>query len=291
MPAKVTVPKLLARKGKQPPITCVTAYDFPSARLVDEAGFDVLLVGDSMANVVLGHASTLKITLEQIISATRAVRRAADRPLVVADMPYGSFHLGPHDTVRNAIRLVREGGAHAVKLEGGANRAHLVAALADADVAVMGHVGLLPQAVHVRGGFRVAGRTREGAERLLADALALEEAGAFAVVLEGVPAPVAAGITRRLRIPTIGIGAGPHCDGQILVFHDVVGLNFGPVPRFAKRFGAVADEMRRALAAFRDEVRSGTFPGEEHGYSMGESLAEGWEAEAPQPWAEPGDEA
>jgi len=278
VPSKITVPRLQARKGTGQPILCLTAYDYPTARLVDEAGFDLLLVGDSMANVVLGHASTLKISLDQIISATRAVRRGADRPLVIADMPFGTFHTGAQDTVKNALRLVREGGAHGVKLEGGANRAHLVRALVEADIPVMGHVGLLPQAVNLRGGYKVQGKTAEAARALLADALALQEAGAFAVVLEGVPAEVARRITARLKIPTIGIGAGAGCDGQVLVFHDVVGLTFGPAPKFVKRYAQVADVMRGALASLVREVRAGSFPGREHEYAASEELPADWDA-------------
>ncbi len=277
VPAKITVPRLQARKGSGQPILCLTAYDYPTARLVDEAGFDLILVGDSMANVVLGHASTLKISLDQIISATRAVRRAADRPLVLADMPFGTFHTGAHDTVKNALRLVREGGAHGIKMEGGASRAHLVRALVEADIPVMGHVGLLPQAVNLRGGYKVQGKTAEAARALLADALALQEAGAFAVVLEGVPAAVARRVTERLRIPTIGIGAGAGCDGQILVFHDVVGLSFGPAPKFVKRYAQVAEVMRGALASLVREVRSGAFPAPEHEYAASENLPADWD--------------
>jgi 3-methyl-2-oxobutanoate hydroxymethyltransferase len=278
VPSKITVPRLQARKGSGQPILCLTAYDYPTARLVDEAGFDLILVGDSMANVVLGHASTLKISLDQIISATRAVRRGADRPLVIADMPFGTFHTGAHDTVKNALRLVREGGAHGVKLEGGANRAHLVRALVEADIPVMAHVGLLPQAVNLRGGYKVQGKTAETARELLADALALQEAGAFAVVLEGVPAEVAQRITARLKIPTIGIGAGASCDGQVLVFHDVVGLTFGPAPKFVKRYAQVADVMRGALASLVREVRAGAFPGREHEYAPSQELPADWDA-------------
>jgi len=279
VPAKVTVPGLVGRKGTGRKILCLTAYDYPTARLVDEAGFDLILVGDSMANVVLGHASTLKISLDQIISATRAVKRAADRPLVVADMPFGTYHISPEDTVVNALRLIREGGAQAVKLEGGSARAHLVETLVEADIPVMGHVGLLPQSINTRGGYRIQGKTHASALRLLEDALALEEAGAFAVVLEGVPEAVATRITARLRIPTIGIGAGGGCDGQVLVFHDVVGLSLGPSPRFVKRYAEVADIMRSALGSLREDIVSGTFPGKEHVYPAGEKLPEDWDSE------------
>lgn len=279
IPAKVTVPAIMARKGSGRKVLCLTAYDYPTARLVDEAGFDLILVGDSMANVVLGHASTLKISLDQIISATRAVKRAADRPLVVADMPFGTYHVSTEETVRNALRLVREGGAQAVKIEGGATRAYIVETLVDADIPVMGHVGLLPQSINSSGGYRVQGKTVASARRLLEDALALEEAGAFAIVLEGVPAAVAARITERLRIPTIGIGAGGGCDGQVLVFHDVVGLSLGPSPKFVKRYAEVADVMRNALAALREDIHAGSFPGEEHIYPAAEEIPDDWDAE------------
>lgn len=278
VPSKVTVPGIRRRKGSGRKILALTAYDYPTARLVDEAGFDVILVGDSMANVVLGHASTLKISLDQLISATRAVKRAADRPLVVSDMPFGSYHTGVEDTLRNALRLVREGGAQAVKMEGGHKRAHLVRAVVDADIPVMGHVGIQPQAINPQGGYRVQGKTQEGAVALLEDALALEEAGAFAVVLEGVPAAVAARISARLTVPTIGIGAGAGCDGQILVFHDVVGLNFGPTPRFARRYAKVADVMHKALAALAEDMRSGDFPSATESFHADEDLSADWDA-------------
>lgn len=277
VPAKVTVPALVARKGTGKKILCLTAYDYPTARLVDEAGFDLILVGDSMANVVLGHASTLKISLDQIISATRAVKRAADRPLVVADMPFGTYHVSPADTATNALRLIREGGAQAVKLEGGSARAHLVRTLVDADIPVMGHIGLLPQSVNARGGYRIQGKTTASARQLLADALALQDAGAFALVLEGVPAEVAQRISERLAIPTIGIGAGGGCDGQILVFHDVMGLSLGPAPKFVKRYANVADTMRKALGELACDMRSGDFPAAEHTYPTGEELPENWD--------------
>ena len=276
-PSKVTVPSLVARKRTGQKILCLTAYDYPTARLVDEAGFDLILVGDSMANVVLGHATTLKISLDQIISATRSVKRAADRPLVVADMPFGTYHVSPSETIGNALRLIREGGAQAVKLEGGAGRAELVGHLVQADIPVMGHIGLLPQSVNARGGYRVQGRDLEGARGLLQDALALEEAGAFALVLEGVPAQVATRISERLTIPTIGIGAGGGCDGQILVFHDVVGLSLGPAPKFVKRYANVAETMRSALSEVVSDMRSGMFPSEEHTYPTEVELPRDWD--------------
>lgn len=277
VPSKVTVPGIMARKGSEQAILCLTAYDYPTARLVDEAGFELILVGDSMANVVLGHASTLKISLDQIISATRAVKRAVDRPLVVADMPFGTYHVSVEETLINALRLVREGGAQAVKIEGGVARAHIVEALVDSDIPVMGHVGLLPQSVNARGGYRIQGRTVDSARRVLEDALALQEAGAFAVVLEGVPAGVAKRISERLRIPTIGIGAGAGCDGQILVFHDVVGLSLGPAPKFVKRYANVADVMREALQGLVSEIREGEFPTEAHTYDLPGELPDDWD--------------
>jgi len=256
-PSKVTVPGIRARKGTGQKVLALTAYDYPTARLVDEAGFDLLLVGDSMANVVLGHATTLKITLDQIISATRAVKRAVDRPLVVSDMPFGSYHTGVQDTLQNAVRVVREGGAQAVKLEGGRSRADLVAEVVRADVPVLGHIGLLPQSYNSSGGYKIQGRTADSARRLLDDAKALEDAGAFAVVLEGVPGPVAAGISARISIPTIGIGAGAGCDGQILVFHDVVGFTTGPAPKFVRRYADVAEVIRKALRELAGDIREG----------------------------------
>jgi len=276
--SKVTVPGIRNRKGTEKKVLCLTAYDYPSARLVDEAGFDLILVGDSMANVVLGHASTLKISIEQIISATRAVKRAADRPLVVADMPYGTYHVSPEDTIRNGLRLIREGGAQAVKIEGGVTRAKTVRALVEADIPVLGHIGLLPQSTNTRGGYRISGRTVESARALLDDAIAIQEAGAFAVVLEGVPAQVASRISARLDIPTIGIGAGAGCDGQILVFHDVLGLSFGPEPRFVKRYANLAETARNALSQLADDMGSGAFPSAGNTYETQEELPENWDA-------------
>ncbi|MBT3341278.1 MAG: 3-methyl-2-oxobutanoate hydroxymethyltransferase [Planctomycetes bacterium] len=275
--AKVTVPSIRNRKGTDKKVLCLTAYDYPSARLVDEAGFDLILVGDSMANVVLGHASTLKISLEQIISATRAVKRGADRPLIVADMPYGTYHISAEDTIRNGLRLVREGGAQAVKIEGGVARAKTVKALVEADIPVLGHIGLLPQSTNTRGGYRISGRTVESARALLEDALAIQDAGAFAVVLEGVPEAVATRISERLEIPTIGIGAGDGCDGQILVFHDALGLSFGPAPRFVKRYANLADMARKALSELANDMGTGCFPTSENTYPTHEELPDNWD--------------
>ncbi len=273
-PSKVTAPSIRARKGTARKILALTAYDSPTARLVDEAGFDLILVGDSMANVVLGHATTLKISLDQIISACRAVKRAVDRPLVVADMPFGTYHVSVESTIVNALRLVREGGAQAVKLEGGAKRAHLVKALVDADIPVLGHIGLLPQSYNLRGGYRIQGKTAEGAQQLLSDAHALVEAGAFALVLEGVPSEVAEMISAEIAIPTIGIGAGGGCDGQIMVFHDVVGLSVGPSPKFVRQYADVSSIIRDALAELASDINSGDFPSQKECYQFDGELPE-----------------
>ncbi|MDE0585129.1 MAG: 3-methyl-2-oxobutanoate hydroxymethyltransferase [Planctomycetota bacterium] len=276
LPSKVTVPGLLQRKAKGQKILCLTAYDYSTARLIDEAGFDLILVGDSMANVVLGHASTLKISLDQIISATRAVKRAVDRPLVVADMPFGTYHVSNEETISNALRLVREGGAQAVKIEG--PRFERIDALVEADIPVIAHLGLLPQSINARGGFKIQGKTIDAAKQLLEEALTVQECGATAIVLEGVPEVVATRISQRLIIPTIGIGAGGGCDGQILVFHDVVGLTTGPVPKFAKRYAHLADEISNALGKLKDDLRSGEFPTAEHCYPASEEIPSDWDS-------------
>jgi 3-methyl-2-oxobutanoate hydroxymethyltransferase len=265
---KVTVPGILSRKSSssaspsQPKskITCLTAYDFPTARLLDEAGVDILLVGDSVGMVVLGYDSTLPVTFEEILHHTRAVRRGTQRALLVADMPYGSFHVTMEESVRNAVRLVKEGGAEAVKIEGGERRIELIARLVEAEIPVMGHVGLTPQSIHALGGFHVQGKTADAARQLERDARAVESAGAFSVVLESVPRDLAARITEKLRIPTIGIGAGPECDGQVLVLHDLLGLTQGPRPKFARQYVDFSAEISRAVTSYCDDVRSGDFP-------------------------------
>jgi len=239
---KVTVPDLLQRKiqaagphSNSQKITCLTAYDYPTARLLDEAGVDVILVGDSLGMVVLGHESTLAVTIDEMLHHARAVRRGIRRALLVADMPYGSYHTDMAESLHNAMRFVKEAGAEAVKVEGGERRLELISRLTEAEIPVMGHVGLTPQSVNALGGYRVQGKTPDAAEQLIRDAHAVEAAGAFAVVLEAVPRELAAQITRELRIPTIGIGAGPDCDGQILVVHDLLGLTFGQTPKFARQ--------------------------------------------------------
>jgi 3-methyl-2-oxobutanoate hydroxymethyltransferase len=262
---KVTVPGILARKSassSQPKskITCLTAYDFPTARLLDQAGVDILLVGDSVGMVVLGYDSTLPVTFEEILHHTRAARRGAQRALLVADMPYGSFHVTIEESVRNAVRLIKEGGAEAVKIEGGERRLELIARLVEAEIPVMGHVGLTPQSIHALGGFHVQGKTADAARQLERDARAVESAGAFAVVLESVPSELAARITDKLRIPTIGIGAGSHCDGQVLVLHDLLGLTQGHKPKFARQYADLSGEISRAVTSYCEDVRSGNFP-------------------------------
>ena len=269
---KVTVPGLLQRKSsatlpsQRQKITCLTAYDYPTSRLLDEAGVDVLLVGDSLAMVVLGHESTLPVTMDEMLHHTRAVRRGTKRALVVADMPYGTYHGDVADSVRNAVRFVKEGGAEAVKIEGGERRLELISRLTEAEIPVMGHVGLTPQSVNALGGYKVQGKTQNAAEQVLRDARAVEAAGAFAVVLEALPRELAAQITADLRIPTIGIGAGPDCDGQILVVHDMLGLTFGQTPKFARQYANLGEMIAKAAREYCADVRSGTFPSDAESY-------------------------
>ena len=257
MPA-VTVPRLLEKKRRRERIVALTAYDAPFAALLDQAGLDVVLVGDSLGNVVQGEASTLPVTMEQMLYHTRLVARAVKDALVVGDMPFGSYQVSSEDAVRNAVAFLKAGAA-AVKLEGGVRMQGTIGRLAEADIPVMGHVGLTPQSVHALGGYKV----QRDAKRLMRDARAVQAAGAFAVVLEAVPARLAAEVTAALRIPTIGIGAGPRCDGQILVLHDLLGLS-ARAPRFAKRYAEMGRLTLEAAIAFAAEVRAGRFPGKEH---------------------------
>jgi 3-methyl-2-oxobutanoate hydroxymethyltransferase len=273
---KVTVPDIVARKSQwfagipetKPKITCLTASDYPTAHLLDEAGVDVLLVGDSLAMVVLGYESTLPLTVDEILHHVRAVRRGTRRALLVADMPYGSFHVSAEESIRNAVRLVKEGGAEAVKVEGGERRLELIAKLVEAEIPVMGHIGLTPQSIHAFGGFRVQGKTTEAARQVERDARAVEAAGAFAVVLESMPRELARAITEKLRIPTIGIGAGPDCDGQVLVFHDLVGLTVGHTPKFVRQYAHLSAEISRAVSEYCQDVQSGSFPSDAESYHM-----------------------
>lgn len=260
---RVTARSLVRRKRRGPPFSMLTAYDFPFARILDEAGIDVLLVGDSLGNVVQGEETTLPVTLDAMVYHTRMVARAVRRALVVADLPFGSYQTGPEDAVRSGVRLVKEGGAHAVKLEGGRAVEAQVAALVRAEIPVMGHVGLTPQALHRMGGYRVQGRSEAGARRVLEDARAVQEAGAFAVVLEGVPAVLAREVTRALDVPTVGIGAGADCDGQVLVLHDLLGLSES-APAFAKPYASLGALAGQAARRFAEEVADRKFPGDEH---------------------------
>jgi 3-methyl-2-oxobutanoate hydroxymethyltransferase len=269
--SKITVPELLQRKtltaeSNKKKITCLTAYDYAMGRLVDEAGVDVVLVGDSLGMVMLGYESTLPVTLDEMLHHTKAVRRGVQRALVVADMPYGTYHGDINDALRNAIRFVKESGAEAVKIEGGERRLELIARLTEAEIPVMGHVGLTPQSVNAMGGYRVQGKTPSTAEQLLRDARSVEAAGAFAIVLEGIPRELAAEITHTLRIPTIGIGAGPDCDGQILVLHDLLGLTFQEPPKFARRYANVGAMISQAVREYCDDVQSGGFPSDAESY-------------------------
>ncbi len=279
---KITVPDIQHRKshsatplGETPrKITCLTAYDYPTARLLDEAGVDILLVGDSLGMVVLGYENTLPVTLEEMLHHTGAVRRGVRHALVVADMPYGSYHAAIAESLRNAVRFLKEAGAEAVKVEGGERRLELISRLVEAEIPVMGHIGLTPQSVHALGGFKVQGKTLEAAEQLLRDAHAVEAAGAFSIVLESVPRELAARITQELRIPTIGIGAGPECDGQVLVLHDLLGLTFGSVPKFARRYADLGEAIARAAGEFCGDVRNGRFPSDTESYHLPAELRE-----------------
>jgi 3-methyl-2-oxobutanoate hydroxymethyltransferase len=265
---KLPLPELLEMKRRGEKIAVVTAYDAPSALLADSAGVELILVGDTAAMVMLGHESTIPVTLDEMVFLTRAVTRAAQRPLVVGDLPFGTYEVSDEQGVQSAIRMVKEGGADVVKLEGAGRMVSRVRAIAESNIGVMAHIGLTPQSATKLGGFRAQGRTADAALKLYEDALALQEAGAFALVLEAVPAPVAARITESLQIPTIGIGAGAGCDGQVLVWHDLLGLYDGRAPRFVKRYADLATVARDALETYADDVRGGAFPEEQHTYSI-----------------------
>jgi 3-methyl-2-oxobutanoate hydroxymethyltransferase len=278
-PGKLALPELLEMKRRGEKIVMVTAYDAPGARLADSAGVDIVLVGDSAAMVVLGHESTVPASMDEMLMLTRAVTRGAHRPLVVADLPFGSFQVSDEAALENAIRFVKEAGADAVKLEGGRPVLSRVRSIVDAGIPVMGHIGLTPQSATALGGFKAQGRTAAQARRLFDDALGLERAGCFAVVLEAVPSLVADRVTEALSIPTIGIGAGAGTDGQVLVYHDLLGLYEGRSPRFVKRYADLAPEIRGALQAYGEDVRAGRFPEEQHTYSMPDEEAERFAAE------------
>ena len=272
MAPRITAPVVRARKGGEP-LVMVTAYDAPSARVVDDAGVDMILVGDTLAMVVLGYDDTLQVTIDDMAHHTAAVARAQPRAMVVGDLPWMSYHVSVDDTVRNAAHLVRA-GAQAVKLEGGAKRLPMVRAILDAEVPVMGHIGLTPQSVHAMGGFKVQGKEVDAATALVADAVALADAGCFSIVLEGVPDEVARLVTEAVPVPTIGIGAGPWCDGQVLVYHDLLGLQDRLLPKFVRRYASLKADSVAALAAYADDVRTRRFPSAEESYHLSEETAE-----------------
>ena len=266
---RITIPSLRARKAVGPKIVCLTAYDFPTAKILDEAGIDLILVGDSLGMVVMGYENTVPVTMDEMIHHTKAVTRAVRRALVVGDMPYFSFHLGADETVRNASRFLKEAGAAAVKIEGATKkRLKLVEAMVEAEIPVMGHVGLTPQSIHELGQFKVKGKDAEEARRIVEDAVNLEKAGAFAVVLESVPLEVAGTVTETVGIPTIGIGAGPRCDGQVLVFHDLVGYTTGYQPRFVRKYADLYGTIGRAVGEYAADVRAGRFPDDRTSYHL-----------------------
>ncbi len=267
-PTRLTATTLLEKKRVGAPIVALTAYDYPTARLADEAGIDLILVGDSLGMVVLGYENTLPVTLDEMLHHTRAVARALRRAFLVADMPYGSYHGSLDEALRNAIRFIKESGAQGVKIEGGASRAELVRCLTDAEVPVVGHIGLTPQSLHAMGGYRVQGRSLAAIDRLTADARALEDAGAIAIVLEAIPREVAADITALASVPTIGIGAGPDCDGQVLVFHDLFNLTFAPAAKFVRPYADAAGMFSTALRRYREDVATRTFPSDQESYHL-----------------------
>ena len=268
---QMTAPAVRARKGGEP-LVMVTAYDAPGARIVDEAGVDVILVGDSLAMVVLGYDDTLQVTIDDMAHHTAAVARAKPKALVVGDLPWMSYHVSVEDTVRNAATLVRA-GAQAVKLEGGRKRLPMVQAIVDAEMPVMGHLGLTPQSIHAMGGFKVQGKEADAAQALAEDAQALADAGCFALVLEGVPDTVARMVTEAVSVPTIGIGAGPWCDGQVLVFHDLLGIEDRMAPKFVRRYASLKSDAVAAVAHYADDVRAGRFPSDGESYHLSEETA------------------
>jgi 3-methyl-2-oxobutanoate hydroxymethyltransferase len=277
-PSKITTTLIQEKKQRGESITCLTAYDYATARLVDEAGIDMILVGDSLAQVVLGYDSTLPVTMDEMLHHTRAVRRAVKRALLIADMPFGAYQADPRDGVVNALRCVKEAGAEAVKIEGGDKRVDMVRRILDAEIPVMGHIGLTPQSLHKMGGYKVQGKDLFGIEHLVKDAVALDRAGVFAIVLEGVPREVASMITREVSVPTIGIGAGPDCDGQVLVFHDIVNLTFAPPAKFVRSYGDAGALFRQAIEQFKSDVESGGYPNDDESYHLPKETRQDLEA-------------
>jgi 3-methyl-2-oxobutanoate hydroxymethyltransferase len=278
--SKITVPHILDCKLHGEKITCLTAYDYPTARLVDEAGIDLILVGDSLAEVVLGYGSTIPVTVDEILHHLHAVRRATRRALLIADLPFGAYHVDGGEALKTSVRFLKEGGAEGVKIEGGRKRAALIRRMVSAEIPVMGHIGLTPQSLHALGGHRVQGRTPESAANLLADAQSVEDSGAFALVLEGVPRELAAIITKRLRIPTIGIGAGPDCDGQILVVHDLLGLSFQRPAKFVRPYADLKATLSDAFGRFREDVLAERYPSDAESYHWSASQREQFEKES-----------
>lgn len=275
---KVTFQSLQEKKQNGKPITALTAYDYATARLVDESGIDLILVGDSLAQVVLGYDTTLPVTVDEMLHHTRAVRRAVKHAIIAADMPYGSYHVNVEEGVANAARFMKEAGAEAVKIEGGRNRVALVERLTDAEIPVIGHLGLTPQSVHRMGGYKVQGKSISAADALLKDALALEAAGAVMIVLEGMPREVAQHVTEKLNIPTIGIGAGPDCDGQILVFHDLVNLTFAKPAKFVRQYGDAVGLFRTAIEGYLQDVEQRAFPNENESYHLSKETRTAFES-------------
>ena len=265
---KITVASLREKKLLHEPITCLTAYDYPSARLVDEAAIDIVLVGDSLAMTILGYENTLSVTIDEMLHHTKAARRGVKHALLVADMPYGSYHVSPDEAIRNAARFIKEAGAEAVKIEGGEKRAELIRRIIDAEIPVTGHIGLTPQSVNVMGGYKVQGKSLAAVEQLMRDAVALDRAGVACIYLEGIPREVAAMITAEVAAPTIGIGAGPDCDGQVLVYHDLLNLTFTPPAKFVRRYGDAAELISHAAQAFRTDVLSRQYPSDEESYHL-----------------------
>ena len=265
---KITTATLRDKKFQHRPITCLTAYDYASARLVDAAGIDIILVGDSLAMTMLGYDNTLSVTTDEMLHHARAVRRGVKNAFLIVDMPYGSYHLSPDEAVRNAARFVKEGGAEAVKVEGGEKRAELIRRIIDAEIPVAGHIGLTPQSVNVMGGYKVQGKSLAAIEQLMRDAVALDRAGVACIYLEGIPREVAAMITAEVQTPTIGIGAGPECDGQVLVFHDILNMTFGAPAKFVRHYGDAAALITHAVQEFRADVISHQYPSDKESYHL-----------------------
>ncbi len=274
---KITTASLREKKLRHEPITCLTAYDYAAARLIDEAGIDIVLVGDSLAMTMLGHENTLSVTVDEMLHHLKAVRRGVKNALLAVDMPFGAFHVNPEASVANAIRFVKEGGAEVVKIEGGEKRADLIRRVIDAEIPVAGHIGLTPQSVNAMGGYKVQGKSLNGIEQLMRDAVALDHAGVAFLVLEGIPREVAAMITQEVSTPTIGIGAGPECDGQVLVFHDLVNLSFHSPAKFVRHYGDVAAEITQAVQAFRADVAARQYPADAESYHLPKETAQALE--------------